>query len=204
MRRRFLLLGFAGALLFLGGCGERLQPQAPQALFALRPSEGTAPLHVVCDGSLSFSDSARIVEYVWDFGDGSRGLGPIVSHTYERGGTYRVTLAVYDERGLVGRREAEVVVEFPTPEPAFTFAPPRPGTYETIHFDASGSRSPNGDIVTYRWAFGDGTSGEGVTVEHSYEYGGGYLVTLSVVDEAGQVATVNQVITVEGGPSCGR
>jgi PKD repeat protein len=53
------------------------------------------------------------------------------------------------------------------------------------------------------WAFGDGTSGEGVVVEKSYRYGGTYVVTLSVEDEVGQVATVSKTVTVLGGPSCG-
>jgi PKD repeat protein len=53
------------------------------------------------------------------------------------------------------------------------------------------------------WAFGDGTSAEGVRVEKSYRYGGAYPVTLSVVDEVGAVASITKVVQVLGGPSCG-
>lgn len=204
MRPRLSLLVLSGlALVGLFGCTPKFTAKPPQALLVVRPTEGEAPLTVVCDGSLSFSEEARIAEYVWDFGDGTRGFGPIVSHTYRRGGTYRVTLTVYDERGLKSFREAQVVVHFPKPVADFTFAPPLPGTYETIRFDASASSSPNGRIVRYMWAFGDGTSAEGVTVEKSYRYGGTYVVTLSVEDEVGAIATVSKAVTVLGGPSCG-
>jgi PKD repeat protein len=204
MRARFLVLaGVAVAALALSGCVGKFSVRAPEAIFSLRPTEGVAPLTVVCDGSLSFSEGGRISEYIWDFGDGTRAFGPIVSHTYSRGGTYRVTLTVYDERGMQSSRQAQVVVRFPPPEPDFTVPPIPVGTYEVITFDASASRSPNGPIVRYMWAFGDGTSAEGVRVEKSYRYGGAYPVTLSVVDEVGAVASITKVVQVLGGPSCG-
>lgn len=206
MRARLFGLFCVGfALMGLVGCTPKYTaPKLPHALLVLRPTEGVAPLTVVCDGSLSFSEGGRIAEYIWDFGDGARGFGPIVSHTYRRGGTYRVSLTVYDERGMKSTREAQVTVRFPPPVPDFSFAPPTPATYEAIHFDASSSTSPNGGIVRYRWAFGDGTWAEGVRVEKSYRNGGAYVVTLSVEDEAGQIASVSKTVMVVGGPSCGR
>lgn len=205
MRRVFLIFLVLAAILGLSGCVGKLTPKAPEAIFSLRPTEGTAPLTVVCDGSLSFAEDSRIAEYIWDFGDGTKAFGPIVSHTYTRGGTFRVTLTVYDAQGRKSTREAQVTVHFPKPEPDFSFAPPLPGTYEPIIFDASASTSPNGKIVRYLWAFGDGTHAESAepVVEKSYRYGGTYLVTLSVEDEMGQVASVSKTITVQGGPSCG-
>lgn len=204
MRARFFVFSvMTVAALILSGCVGKFSVKAPEAIFSLRPTEGVAPLTVVCDGSLSFSEGSRIVEYIWDFGDGDKAFGPIVSHTYRRGGTYRVTLTVYDDRGLQSTRQAQVVVRFPPPEPDFSVPPIPVGTYEVITFDASPSRSPNGKIVRYMWAFGDGTFAEGMVVEKSYRYGGAYPVTLSVVDEVGEVASVTKVVQVLGGPSCG-
>jgi len=196
------LIGAASLALFLTGCMDKFQMKPPEALFALRPAEGTAPLTVTCDGSLSFDEDGKIVEYIWDFGDGSRGLGPIVSHTYETGGTYRVVLEVFDDQGLSDRRETQVRVDFPPPVPRFSYTPWRPGTGEPIRFDATASTSPNGDIVEYRWSFGDGEWDTGAVVEHRYWYGGGYPVTLTVIDAAGQQATLTQVVEIQGGPGC--
>lgn len=202
-KRLLALIGIVMYLFFLGGCTPKYQVKPPEALFALRPSEGVAPLTVVCDGSISLAQDGKITEYIWDFGDGTRGLGPIVSHTYRRGGTYRVSLEVYSDRGLSSRREALVQVKFTPPVARFSYAPWRPGTGETIRFDAAASESPNGRIVEYRWAFGNGQWTRGETVEHVYRYGGAYPVTLTVIDEAGAQATSTQVIEVQGGPSCG-
>lgn len=205
MKQKAFLAGCALAALILGGCTPKFEgvPVPPEALFAIRPSSGVAPLNVVCDGSLSFAERGRIVEYIWDFGDGTRALGPIVSHTYRRGGTFRVTLEVYDEQGLSSRRESRVEVQFPPPTASFTYAPWRPGTGETLWFDASASTSPNGAIVEYRWAFGNGDWATGQKAEYMYWYGGAYPVTLTVVDEAGAASQITQVIEVQGGPGCG-
>lgn len=49
--------------------------------------------------------------------------------------------------------------------------------------DASASFDPDGQIVEYRWDFGDGSTGEGETVSHVYDASGEYTVTLSVTDD---------------------
>ncbi|KUK26239.1 MAG: Cell surface protein [Acetothermia bacterium 64_32] len=200
--KAILTMGIGIFALLLSGCVGRLEMKAPEALFALRPAEGTAPLTVTCDGSLSYDEDGKIVEYIWDFGDGTMGLGPIVSHTYQTGGTYRVLLQVYDDQGLSDQREARVKVDFPPPVASFSYTPWRPGAGELIRFDASESESPNGKIVEYRWSFGDGEWTTGQVVEHRYWYGGGYPVTLTVTDEAGQQDSVTQVIEIQGGPGC--
>ena len=50
------------------------------------------------DGSRS-SDNFGVKEYLWDFGDGTTGMGKISEHTYSAAGTYTVTLTVTDESG---------------------------------------------------------------------------------------------------------
>jgi C1A family cysteine protease len=55
-----------------------------------------------------------------------------------------------------------------------------------ITFDASKSKDPEGEIISYEWDFGDGTTGNGVTVSHKYSKRGIYQVTLKVTDEFGK------------------
>lgn len=52
----------------------------------------------------------------------------------------------------------------------------------TCSFDASGSSDSDGSISSYRWDFGDGTTGSGVTASHSYASAGTYRATLTVTD----------------------
>ncbi len=73
-------------------------------------------------------------------------------------------------------------------------------TGEIIDFDASASYDPDGYITSYFWDFGDGNTGSGVTVSHSYVDDGEYLVTLRVVDDDGAAGSKKASITVKNRP----
>lgn len=61
-------------------------------------------------------------------------------------------------------------------------------------FDAS---STKGDEITgYKWDFGDGTTGTGSKVKHSY-IPGNYTVELTVIDSKGQKDSYTKTITVK-------
>jgi len=65
----------------------------------------------------------------------------------------------------------------------------------TVSFDA-GSSTDNVGIVSYKWNFGDETFGTGKTATHVYANAGTYIVTLTVEDAAGNLATDTMVVTV--------
>ena len=68
----------------------------------------------------------------------------------------------------------------------------------TIVLDGSGSAAdPGRTIVDYRWDFGDGQTGAGATVSHSYPAAGAYAVMLTVVDDAGATASAQLTVTVQ-------
>src|SRR5688572_23745853 len=66
-------------------------------------------------------------------------------------------------------------------------------TGEAVAFDAAGSSDPDGEIVSYRFDFGDdtppverdGTASDEPSVSHAYLRGGEYVVTLTVTDDGG-------------------
>lgn len=68
----------------------------------------------------------------------------------------------------------------------------------SVSFDASLSSDPEGLIFDFRWDFGDGSSGAGVTPFHTYTTPGEYIARLTVTDRAGQKDTAVQLITVTG------
>jgi len=81
------------------------------------------------------------------------------------------------------------------PLPDFFFSPTAPRDHETILFDAVGSRD-DGQIVSYHWNFGDGSTGSGVRVAHSFDLPGQYNVTLTLTDDRGRTAQTTKQVSV--------
>ena len=71
---------------------------------------------------------------------------------------------------------------------------------QVIVFDASSSSSPlNNPIVSYTWDFGDGQSGSGRAVTHTYARAGSYNVRLTITDGFGRSAQTSHVIILGEG-----
>jgi C1A family cysteine protease len=66
----------------------------------------------------------------------------------------------------------------------------------TVSFDGSGSFDPDGQIVSYQWNFGNGTTASGVTAQCTYTKAGTFTATLTVTDNDGGQAAATAVITV--------
>ena len=74
---------------------------------------------------------------------------------------------------------------------------------EEITFNASETFDIDGDDITYDWDFGDGSSGTGEVVNHSYDAQGSYWTILTASDgELNAIETIQIHITVKkgGGP----
>ncbi|MCL6642293.1 MAG: PKD domain-containing protein [Candidatus Bipolaricaulota bacterium] len=96
----------------LSGCLEQKpKNQPPQAQFSFSPLTPTVGDEVVFDASGSKDPDGQIVEYLWDFGDGSpTESGPTVIHVYSSPGQYTVKLTVTDDQGLSNSSEKTLTV----------------------------------------------------------------------------------------------
>lgn len=84
---------------------------APTASFRATPTNGTAPLVVTFDASASGDPDGTLAGYAWNFGDGvTSTAGPVVAHTYTRGGSYTATLVVTDNRGATATQSIGLTV----------------------------------------------------------------------------------------------
>ncbi len=66
----------------------------------------------------------------------------------------------------------------------------------TLSLDASGSTDPDGQISSYQWTFGDGSSASGAKVMHAYAASGTYAVGLTVTDNKGATNAKSQSFTL--------
>jgi PKD repeat protein len=71
---------------------------------------------------------------------------------------------------------------------------------ETAIFNASKS-TDDGEIVSLEWNFGDGTSGNGAVVSHSYTKEGTYQVVLNVTDNDGLHNLATLTVTARKQPT---
>lgn len=170
------------------------------ANFSCTPKRGKAPLKVNFDASNSKpsnKQSGKIVKYEWDFGDGTGASSVKPSHTYKKAGVYMVTLRVTDNEGSQGSTTKDITV-FTLPVASFTCNPTNGVAPLRVTFDASSSTDQDGHIVNYKWTFGDGTTGTGKTVSHTYTKGGGITIWLVVTDNDGWTnGTSRQIEVIE-------
>lgn len=68
------------------------------------------------------------------------------------------------------------------PNASFIATPNAGNAPLTVQFDASSSSDPDGNPLQYNWFFGDGTSAQGVRVQHTFNQAASYNVTLQVSD----------------------
>lgn len=107
---------------------------------------------------------------------------------------------LYGKGRIDAQKAVELALEYidtayqsPVPVAAMTYLndyAPR-----VVEFDGSSS-SDDGTIMSYQWDFGDGSSGEGMVLEHTYENPGQYLATLTVVDDQG-LSAVSEALGIE-------
>jgi PKD repeat protein len=85
------------------------------------------------------------------------------------------------------------------PEASFTYNPVPVVVGDAATFDATGTTldgSPCGNACTYTWDFGDGTSGTGILIQHTYTTTGVQTVRLTVGGPGGTSSSTSQSFVV--------
>ncbi len=85
----------------------------PRASLSVHPPSTTTQGIVRLDGSMSTDPDGRVVEYCFDFGDGSElcwTTSPTVDHVYNSAGQYAARLRVRDDLGAQSQWSEDVVV----------------------------------------------------------------------------------------------
>ncbi len=137
------------------------------------------------DGSLSNDLDGEIIEYVWDFGDGTKAAGERATYAYAAPGTYQVRLSVTDDSGTRSRGRIDTLSVRVNAAPIANAGPDQIVTASAVEFDGTGSSDADDAIASYSWEFGDGGIGEGPKPSHVYKTPGIYTVRLTVTDSSG-------------------
>lgn len=82
--------------------------------------------------------------------------------------------------------------------PDFTPPSPNAGDPATLTAVVTDPSKSNLAVASYAWGFGDGSTGSGQTVTHTFRTPGVNLVTLTITDNLGHLATVTHPVTVGG------
>ncbi|OGI41236.1 MAG: hypothetical protein A2140_04400 [Candidatus Muproteobacteria bacterium RBG_16_62_13] len=153
------------------------------------------------NGSESFDADGDTLTYQWDLGDGTPAAGANPTHTYATPGTYTVTLVVNDGNQNSVPATTTVTVMNQVPVAAFT-GPTSAYKLTMLTWNATASSDADGDVLTYKWDFGDGNkqTTTSASVNHGFSYVGTYTVTLVVNDGQVDSAPVTQTIQIASKP----
>jgi PKD repeat protein len=181
------------------------QGQIPTATFLFSPTAPNIEQTINFNASGSQAEPGHVItDFSWNFGDGTLGSGALTTHVYHNTGTYVVTLKVTDDAGRKSTLATQsVTVGNGNPTADFNFNPSAPRSNQQVAFDASPSQAASGrTIVSYSWAFGDGGSGTGQSIIHTYTLPPGsttaqtFNVLLTVTDSAGKTGSITKPITI--------
>jgi PKD repeat protein len=154
-----------------------------------------------------------IHQYRWNFGDGTNPVTILpsalqnVTHAFSKAGTFTVWLNVTDSVGHVGSRSMTAIVndtEAPVPRMSAEIDNIDQGTIAMertmLTFNATASTDNSGSISSFLWDFGDGTTGDGIYVNHTFSIAGAYKVKLVATDANGNEGNITKSFTVLYGP----
>ena len=187
---------------------KSLPPESiPPNVDANGPYSGYVNSSITFNGVGCYDDDGTITEYLWNFGDGTIGNGVSPIHTYSSARNYTVVLTVTDDDGLTDTDITTANIyelekdQQTLPEEQYSPVADVDGPYlgyvnTSITLNASKSNDPDGFIVSYEWDFGDGTTGTGVSPNHTYNKAGTYGVTLLVTDNQSLTGTDTTTVTV--------
>lgn len=155
---------------------------------------------VVCTGNVcqfygdqSLNFDGTIESYAWNFGGEATSNEINPSHIYSAIGSYPVTLTITDDKGKQASFTGSATPWFLGDPPVARFS----ATCQSLvcQLDASSSSDTDTSIARYEWAFPNGDTATGITVDYTFTQVGGSDVTLLVTDQSGlQSNTTNTLL----------
>jgi len=145
---------------------------------------------ITLDGSGSSDTDGDIITYHWTFHDDTEAFGAFVDKSFSEEGIFSVTLGVTDNDEGYCEDETTIHVCVLNTAPIANHDGPYFGWIsKPISFSALESFDSDGEIVSYHWDFGDGSTGVDAETLHIYENEGTFTIILTVEDNEGRTNT---------------
>lgn len=162
-----------------------------QVVLANEPADFTINKNPVCKNetftlTATNSDPDNIMNYSWTVGGTTLpGTGRSVTHSIPTSGTYSVTLTITDVNGCVSTRSINNFITVNGPSALFTPSTPGACLEKAVQF--TDQSTPAGSITQWDFDFGDGNtqSFTSAPFTHTYDLLGGFIVSMTVTDNAG-------------------
>jgi PKD repeat protein len=172
------------------------------ASFDVTPITGTTPL------SVQFNDTSTgdVTSWNWSFGDNSAWFNTTVpeernvTHQYSKHGVFESQLIVMNSAGENTTKQTITVTQ-KAPVASFDATPKSGIAPLFVQFNDTST----GDMTSWNWSFGDGSSWVNTTVQeernvtHTYNMQGAYAAKLLVQNSGGE-STATETITVSTPP----
>lgn len=149
--------------------------------------------------TFTFTDASVGADtWLWDFGDGNTStLQNPPPHTYSSPGTYTVSLSVHNNASGCDN-DASYTALVVDENPDYTASLQQSCRLSPVTFTMTNTNTAN--ITNVSWNFGDGGTGSGASVQHTYSTPGTYTVTMYATDTKGCIDTIvkSGLITIYG------
>ncbi|CAN5416320.1 hypothetical protein BH10BAC1_BH10BAC1_03350 [soil metagenome] len=132
--------------------------------------------------------------YTWNFGDGTTGTGPNITHVFAMNGCNTVTLTVSFGAGCSTTDSIPCMINvFPQPVANFAFSPTTIDILNpTAYFNNLSTNS-----TQWLWNFGDSTSSTSENPSHTWDYIGVHPVTLYATTVNGCIDSIEYIIIID-------
>jgi PKD repeat protein len=199
-RKALVLLLLPALALVAIACNNFVNPvrnRYPIAGASATPETGTSPLVVSFTG-LGTDPEGKPLTYLWEFGDGGMSTEQSPQHTYLKGGNFKATVTVKDDKGAADATTLSITVtqggnQAPTVGATGT---PTTGLAPLAVTFTSTASDIDGTIASYAWTFGDGGTSALQSPTHTYTTSGTFTATVTATDNLGATAKANVSIGV--------
>lgn len=170
---------------------------APVAAGTASPSTARVGQAVTFSSTGSSDADGDALSYLWEFPNGTSATTASSSHTWNAVGSYAVKLTVTDTYGASSATTITVTVANTAPIAGATASPSEPHVGQQVTFSSSPSSDADGDALSYRWEFPDGSTGTTATTTYTWNTPGSMTVKLTVADAHGATSSKTLAVAVK-------